>query len=51
MLQWSFVRDDQPRRLTAFQLALAIREEVVALEKQASKLSRLTNQPYVKVYH
>ncbi len=33
MLQWSFVRDDQPRELTAMQLALAIREEVADLEK------------------
>lgn len=33
MLQWSFVRDDQPRRNTAMQLALAIREEVADLEK------------------
>ncbi|KAI9592865.1 5-methyltetrahydropteroyltriglutamate--homocysteine methyltransferase [Syncephalis fuscata] len=31
-LQWSFVRDDQPRRDTAFQLALAIRDEVTDLE-------------------
>jgi 5-methyltetrahydropteroyltriglutamate--homocysteine methyltransferase len=33
MLQWSFVRDDQPRSVTATQLALAIREEVSDLEK------------------
>jgi 5-methyltetrahydropteroyltriglutamate--homocysteine methyltransferase len=32
ILNWSFVRDDQPRRDTAFQLALAIREEVQDLE-------------------
>ncbi|KAI9105982.1 cobalamin-independent synthase [Phlyctochytrium arcticum] len=32
MLQWSFVRDDQPRRDTAYQLALAIRKEVTDLE-------------------
>ncbi|KAJ3010195.1 methionine-synthesizing 5- methyltetrahydropteroyltriglutamate--homocysteine methyltransferase [Thoreauomyces humboldtii] len=32
MLQWSFVRDDQPRSDTAFQLALAIRKEVQDLE-------------------
>ncbi|KAJ1971900.1 methionine-synthesizing 5- methyltetrahydropteroyltriglutamate--homocysteine methyltransferase [Dimargaris xerosporica] len=31
-LQWSFVRDDQPRQVTATQLALAIRDEVVDLE-------------------
>ncbi len=32
ILQWSFVRDDQPRRDTTFQIALAIRDEVVDLE-------------------
>ncbi len=33
ILQWSFVRDDQPRSETTNQIALAIRDEVVALEK------------------
>jgi len=33
ILQWSFVRDDQPRHVTTNQIALAIRDEVVALEK------------------
>ena len=33
MLQWSFVRDDQPRETTALQIALALRDEVVDLEK------------------
>jgi len=33
MLQWSFVRTDQPRKLTTEQLALAIRKEVLDLEK------------------
>ncbi|MHB1633562.1 MAG: 5-methyltetrahydropteroyltriglutamate--homocysteine S-methyltransferase, partial [Acidithiobacillus sp.] len=28
ILQWSFVRDDQPRERTALQIALAIRDEV-----------------------
>ena len=32
ILQWSFVRDDQPRAETARQLALAIRDEVKDLE-------------------
>ena len=32
ILQWSFVRDDQPRRDTAGQIALAIRDEVRDLE-------------------
>lgn len=33
LLNWSFVRDDQPRSITAYQLALAIREEVNDLER------------------
>ncbi|MEO0460392.1 MAG: 5-methyltetrahydropteroyltriglutamate--homocysteine S-methyltransferase [Myxococcota bacterium] len=32
ILQWSFVRDDQPRTRTAYQIALAIRDEVIDLE-------------------
>jgi 5-methyltetrahydropteroyltriglutamate--homocysteine methyltransferase len=32
ILNWSFVRDDQPRRDSCLQLALAIREEVMDLE-------------------
>ncbi|TAL77062.1 MAG: 5-methyltetrahydropteroyltriglutamate--homocysteine S-methyltransferase [Burkholderiaceae bacterium] len=32
LLQWSFVRDDQPRELTCRQLALALRDEVNDLE-------------------
>ncbi len=32
ILQWSFVRDDQPRSETALQIALAIRDEVADLE-------------------
>jgi 5-methyltetrahydropteroyltriglutamate--homocysteine methyltransferase len=34
MLEWSFVRDDQSRRETCEQLALAIRDEVADLEKE-----------------
>ncbi|MGF7046958.1 5-methyltetrahydropteroyltriglutamate--homocysteine methyltransferase [Paenibacillus sp. DS2015] len=33
ILNWSFVRDDLPRHEVAFQIALALREEVEALEK------------------
>ena len=33
ILQWSFVRNDQPRSDTTLQIALAIRDEVVDLEK------------------
>ena len=37
ILQWSFVRDDQPRRDTCRQIALAIRDEVMDLEKAGVK--------------
>ncbi|MDB5840219.1 MAG: metE [Herminiimonas sp.] len=33
ILQWSFVRDDQPRSMTALQIAFAIRDEVADLER------------------
>lgn len=33
LLNWSFVRDDQPRSTTAYQLALALRDEVADLER------------------
>ncbi|MBI1793287.1 MAG: 5-methyltetrahydropteroyltriglutamate--homocysteine S-methyltransferase [Chloroflexi bacterium] len=33
ILEWSFVRDDQPRALTCRQIALAIREETLDLER------------------
>ncbi|RMB61301.1 5-methyltetrahydropteroyltriglutamate--homocysteine S-methyltransferase [Tessaracoccus antarcticus] len=32
MLAWAFVRDDQPRAVTADQVALALRDEVIDLE-------------------
>ncbi len=38
MLQWSFVRDDQPRSETCFQLALAISDEVQDLEAAGAKV-------------
>jgi 5-methyltetrahydropteroyltriglutamate--homocysteine methyltransferase len=33
ILQWSFVRDDQPRETTCRQIALALRDEVLDLEE------------------
>lgn len=33
ILQWSFVRDDQPRSETCKQIALALRDEIVDIEK------------------
>ncbi|KAA0088704.1 5-methyltetrahydropteroyltriglutamate--homocysteine S-methyltransferase [Paraburkholderia sp. T12-10] len=41
MLQWSFVRDDQPRAATALQLALAVRDEVVDLEKAGIRIIQI----------
>ncbi|MFN3617335.1 MAG: 5-methyltetrahydropteroyltriglutamate--homocysteine S-methyltransferase [Aquabacterium sp.] len=41
MLQWSFVRDDQPRETTALQLALAIRDEVQDLEKAGIRVIQI----------
>ncbi|MGZ5095650.1 MAG: 5-methyltetrahydropteroyltriglutamate--homocysteine S-methyltransferase [Burkholderiales bacterium] len=41
MLQWSFVRDDQPRAATALQLALAIRDEVEDLEKAGIRVIQI----------
>jgi methionine synthase II (cobalamin-independent) len=38
MLEWSFVRDDQPRSTTALQLALVIRDEVIDLEKAGIRI-------------
>jgi 5-methyltetrahydropteroyltriglutamate--homocysteine methyltransferase len=33
LLNWSFVRDDQPRSVTCYELALALRDEVLELER------------------
>lgn len=41
ILQWSFVRDDQPRSETCRQIALAIRDEVVDLEKADIKMIQI----------
>ncbi len=38
MLNWSFVRDDQSKRTTSYQMALAIRDEVEALEAAGIKV-------------
>ena len=47
ILQWSFVRDDQPRSETTFQIALAIRDEVVALEKAGIKVIQI-DEPAIR---
>ncbi|MAR01437.1 MAG: 5-methyltetrahydropteroyltriglutamate--homocysteine S-methyltransferase [Oceanospirillaceae bacterium] len=41
ILNWSFVRDDQPRRDTCLQLALAIRDEVQDLEAAGIRLIQI----------
>jgi 5-methyltetrahydropteroyltriglutamate--homocysteine methyltransferase len=41
ILQWSFVRDDQPRSETCKQIGLAIRDEVVDLEKAGIKIIQI----------
>lgn len=41
ILQWSFVRDDQPRSETCFQIALAIRDEVLDLEREGIKVIQI----------
>lgn len=41
MLQWSFVRDDQPRKDTALQIAFAIRDEVVDLQNAGIKIIQI----------
>lgn len=41
ILQWSFVRDDQPRSETCRQIALAIRDEVLDLEKAGAKIIQI----------
>ncbi len=41
ILQWSFVRDDQPRKDTALQIAFAIRDEVIDLEKAGIKIIQI----------
>jgi 5-methyltetrahydropteroyltriglutamate--homocysteine methyltransferase len=41
ILNWSFVRDDQPRSVSCQQLALAIREEVLDLEKAGVRVIQI----------
>ncbi len=41
ILQWSFVRDDQPRSETCAQIALALRDEVVDLEQAGIKIIQI----------
>jgi len=47
ILQWSFVRNDQPRSKTCTQIALAIRDEVVDLEKAGIKIIQI-DEPAIR---
>jgi 5-methyltetrahydropteroyltriglutamate--homocysteine methyltransferase len=47
ILQWSFVRDDQPRQETTNQIAFAIRDEVVALEAAGIKVIQI-DEPAIR---
>ncbi|WP_409415458.1 5-methyltetrahydropteroyltriglutamate--homocysteine S-methyltransferase [Flavobacterium sp. PS2] len=47
ILQWSFVRNDQPRSQTCTQIALAIRDEVVDLENAGIKIIQI-DEPAIR---
>jgi 5-methyltetrahydropteroyltriglutamate--homocysteine methyltransferase len=47
ILQWSFVRDDQPRKDTTFQIGLAIRDEVKDLEKAGIRIIQI-DEPAIR---
>ena len=47
ILQWSFVRNDQPREITCNQIALAIRDEVTDLEKAGLKIIQI-DEPAIR---
>jgi 5-methyltetrahydropteroyltriglutamate--homocysteine methyltransferase len=47
ILQWSFVRDDQPRKDTCWQIALAIRDEVTDLEKAGIRIIQI-DEPAIR---
>ncbi|MBU3822344.1 5-methyltetrahydropteroyltriglutamate--homocysteine S-methyltransferase [Flavobacteriaceae bacterium XHP0103] len=47
ILQWSFVRNDQPRETTCNQIALAIRDEVVDLEKHGLQIIQI-DEPAIR---
>lgn len=47
ILQWSFVRDDQPRSETCRQIALAIRDEVVDLERAGIRIIQI-DEPAIR---
>ncbi|MCX6061715.1 MAG: 5-methyltetrahydropteroyltriglutamate--homocysteine S-methyltransferase [Campylobacterales bacterium] len=50
ILNWSFVRDDQPRSLTATQIALAIRDEVDDLQRAGIKMIQVDEAAFKEGY-
>jgi len=47
ILQWSFVRNDQPRSQTCAQIALAIRDEVIDLEQAGIRIIQI-DEPAIR---
>ncbi len=47
ILEWSFVRNDQPRKVTCQQIALAIRDEVSDLESAGIKIIQI-DEPAIR---
>ncbi|QDT19126.1 5-methyltetrahydropteroyltriglutamate--homocysteine S-methyltransferase [Gimesia chilikensis] len=47
ILQWSFVRDDQPRSVTCQQIGLAIRDEVLDLEASGIRVIQI-DEPAIR---
>lgn len=47
ILEWSFVRNDQPRSLTCKQIALAIRDEVCDLERHNIRIIQI-DEPAIR---
>ncbi|WP_457592723.1 5-methyltetrahydropteroyltriglutamate--homocysteine S-methyltransferase [Hydrogenimonas sp.] len=50
ILNWSFVRDDQPRSETCYQIALAIRDEVDDLQKAGIKMIQVDEAAFKEGY-
>ncbi len=50
ILNWSFVRDDQPRSLTAKQIALAIADEIDDLQKAGIKIIQVDEAAFKEGY-
>ena len=50
ILNWSFVRNDQPRSLTALQIALAIRDEVDDLQSAGIKMIQVDEAAFKEGY-